>query len=879
VTETDSGAAGGKRLPLLEHHASHLRGSAISDEVIRERRYQSIHRDSNASREMRDKLKRAGIPRWARDVDARYPGLLIPLYRATGERIAWQYRPDNPPTVAGKVRKYAAQVGRASVLDVHPRNRDRIIDPGTPLWITEGIKKGDALTTAGACAVTLSGVFNWRSQLGSLGDWEDVLLRGRTVYVCFDADATTNRNVAAAMSRLGKWLRSKGAGTVVYVVVPDEVNGQKVKGADDYLAAGGTLQGLTAAGRPKPPQPPSAADRAGVLADSVQAEITAAEALDGRFRWCAGMGWLEWDETRWVEQDEAVVLEVVRCHLHDQFVKATANPNTSRDEIDVLKVLLTAGKIRNVTSLTRGMEGIHTKAAAFDAHPDLLNTPDGVVDLRTGEVRPHDSNLLLTKITSGSYRPGFTHPDWDKALQAVPSDVRDWLQVRFGQAVTGHTTPDGRMLLLQGGGENGKGAVTTDGVVPAVGDYAAMASHKLFMAGKGSEHSTERADLRGQRLLIAEELTEGRSIDVTALKQISDVGRIKARKVHKDNMEFDASHSLFTTTNYVPVVNETDHGTWRRLALVRFPYTFRKPGEPLVDERTDRRGDPTLKGRIKANVSGQHDAIVTWVVEGAVRWYVDQERITAELTAGAETAASVLDPPPTVRADTLAWRAEADRVLGFWLERLVPDREACIVATELLAAFNDWLKDNGHQAWSKETFGPRFEQHSETTRNRVCRRRTAALAGVSRYLGSTWSSPPELPKQAHVWQGLRFRAADDVECPGCGKVLAPSLVREGQAAHAGCVMGAGSGTENGPDQHGRQELAEVADPSGKPPIRSNEKEFSAGRQPRQVDVSGASDRPPACRVCGGRLDTFLAEHGADTHPTCDPPRPDWRDAA
>jgi putative DNA primase/helicase len=170
------------RAPLLPHHRSHLRDSAVSADVINARGYQTVGRptagDPTSSKNL---LKRCGIPGWARRDDARYPGLLIPLYRATGEHISWQYRPDRPPNdpETGKVRKYAAQVGRASVLDVHPANRDRVADPTQELWLTEGIKKGDALTSAGACAITLSGVFNWRGRLGTLGDWEDVPLKDR----------------------------------------------------------------------------------------------------------------------------------------------------------------------------------------------------------------------------------------------------------------------------------------------------------------------------------------------------------------------------------------------------------------------------------------------------------------------------------------------------------------------------------------------------------------------------------------------------------------------------------------------------------------------------------------------------------------------------
>jgi putative DNA primase/helicase len=297
---------------------------------------------------------------------------------------------------------------------------------------------------------------------------------------------------------------------------------------------------------------------------------------------------------------------------------------------------------------------VERKADELDAEPDLLNTPAGVVDLATGFLLPHDPGLFMTKITSGSYRPGYTHPDWTKALEALPKAEREWFQTRIGQSITGHTTPDGVMPILQGAGENGKSALTTDGPVPALGGYASMASTKLFQTSKGSEHSTERAELRGKRLLIAEELTEGRSIDVTALKQIQDVSMITARYVHRDNFTFRASHSLFTTTNYRPVVSETDHGTWRRLALLRFPFTFRKPGQELQSD-SDRVGDTTLKARIGRNANSQHDAIVTWAVEGAMRWYADPD--------------TALLPTPTVEADTRAWRAEADRILGFWDER------------------------------------------------------------------------------------------------------------------------------------------------------------------------------------------------------------------
>jgi P4 family phage/plasmid primase-like protien len=609
---------------LLDFHRRELeQDSSIDPAVIAERGIESIHRPTNGDQRQRERLHRLGIPTWATKEDPYFPSLLFPIFGPTGQRVSYQLKPRIPvPNRDGKRVKYASPRGQVSRLDVHPRNRDKIADPTEELWITEGIKKADSLTSRGLCVIALTGVFNGRSHLGTLGDWEDVPLRGRAVTICYDADARTNPNVLRAMIRFGRWLKSKGVKKVWYLIVPAEINGVAVKGADDFLAAGGTLEQLKAARATTAPNPDIADD---TFSDARLAETIADDVLADQFMWVSGLGWMTWDGRRWATATEVEVTEAVRQYMLDRFAEvadALRNGQGSKEAADGWRSMLGAGRMRSVLVLARGI--VARKADELDADLDSLNTPSGIVDLRTGELLAPEPTLLMTKITSGNYRPGCTHPDWEKALEALPQPEREWLQVRIGQGITGHTTPDGVLPVLQGAGENGKSLSTTDGPVPALGEYASMASAKLFQASKGSEHSSERADLRGQRLLIAEELTEGRSLDVTALKQIQDVGRLKARYVHKDNFTFQASHSLFTTTNYVPVVTESDHGTWRRLALLRFPYTFRKPGEPLESD-SDRVGDPTLKARMRQDANGQHDAIVTWAVEGAMRWYADPD--------------------------------------------------------------------------------------------------------------------------------------------------------------------------------------------------------------------------------------------------------------
>jgi hypothetical protein len=158
-------------------------------------------------------LERLGFGRSQRNV----PALLIPIYGPTGEIVLYQSRPDSPRVgKRGRPVKYETPTGAGMALDVHPFCRESLKDPGVPLFITEGIKKGDALVSRGLCAVALIGVWNWRgtNEHGgklALPEWESVALNGRKVYVVFDSDVMEKREVYAALCRLKNFLESRGA--------------------------------------------------------------------------------------------------------------------------------------------------------------------------------------------------------------------------------------------------------------------------------------------------------------------------------------------------------------------------------------------------------------------------------------------------------------------------------------------------------------------------------------------------------------------------------------------------------------------------------------------------------------------------------------------
>lgn len=176
--------------------------SAISEKVIEARGYRTVEKKAD--------LKRLGFS----DAQRNVPGLLIPIYSPTGEKVLYQYRPDEPRIKDGKPVKYETPSGSRMTLDVHPFAREMLCDPSAPLLVTEGIKKGDALVSRGLCAVALLGVWNWRGRnanggLTALPEWEYVALNNRRVHIVFDSDIVLKPEVYAAMLRLKNFLEGR----------------------------------------------------------------------------------------------------------------------------------------------------------------------------------------------------------------------------------------------------------------------------------------------------------------------------------------------------------------------------------------------------------------------------------------------------------------------------------------------------------------------------------------------------------------------------------------------------------------------------------------------------------------------------------------------
>jgi len=543
-------------------------------------------------------------------------------------------------------------------------------------------------------------------------------------------------------------------------------------------------------------------------AESRAADIIAPAVLASRFRYTPALGWLEWADGRWDGGDIAAerVVEVVR-HFIDETEKdyrlkallrghevdrllndvltrvpdneltdnkgrkvsveslltkyATLDERThirqaqdafsdTKNQAEVWLNLLSAAKIAAITKLCRSIDGILTRTTEFDSHPDLLNCTNGVLDLRTAQLLPHDPDLLLTHMAGGPYLPGATSPLWDKALDAIPDDIKAWFQTRMGQTITGHTPDDDSLVIAVGTGENGKTAVSA-AIMRAAGSYGRPISYRVLVAQPG-QHPTELMDLRGLRFALLEETPEEGHLDPHRVKQTIGTPYITARHMRQNDVTFPTTHTLWINTNHYPQVNATDHGTWRRLKAMPFPYRFYTCAED-VREPLDKRGDPMLKPRLR-DAPDVAAAVIAWLAQGAQSWYQNGR----------------VSPPDPQRIWTATdtWRQGSDVGYQFATGHLVADPTAFITGEVMRRAFTTFLERHSKHPWSAQAINARLGAsmaaagcEPTATPIKSSKIRQGERASIPEAWDGTDVDDPLPGGQARIWRGVRFKTEQD----------------------------------------------------------------------------------------------------------------------
>lgn len=316
---------------------------------------------------------------------------------------------------------------------------------------------------------------------------------------------------------------------------------------------------------------------------------------------------------------------------------------------------------------------IAIKHEDFDADPFLLNVRNGTVDLRTGELRPHRCEDLITKIAPVDYDPRAAAPVWERFIAEVlpAQEVLDFVQRFCGYALTGDVGEQ-VLVFFYGKGANGKSTIL-EVLQDILGDYATQAPPDILIARRNEAHPTELTVLHGRRLACCVETQEGRRLNEVRVKLLTGSDRITARRMGEDFWTFDPTHKLILGANHKPRIQGTDEAIWRRILVVPFEVTI--PPELR---------DPKLRAKLIAEAPG----ILAWLVRG---WL--------------STQSDGLRPPDAVRAATDAYRAEEDQVEAFLREECVQGAAETVAKSVLYDAYKVWAEAGGERAVTKRALG------------------------------------------------------------------------------------------------------------------------------------------------------------------------------
>jgi putative DNA primase/helicase len=248
-------------------------------------------------------------------------------------------------------------------------------------------------------------------------------------------------------------------------------------------------------------------------------------------------------------------------------------------------------------------------ATELDAHPELINTPSGIVDLRGGTIKPHDPDLLLTRITAYPVDLDGPHPRWDAFLKETfggDDELIGYMQRLAGLALLGNVR-DHVLPFLHGIGANGKGVLTLvlQGLLgdADTGGYAVSAPDGFLMAGRDGAHPTEIARLRGARLVVCSEQTSGKRFDESKVKRLTGGDKLTGRFMRGDFFDFLPSHLVWVLSNHLPAVREGGPSFWRRVRKIPFLHVVPE------DQRV-----PDLHEQLLAD---EGPAMMGWAVRGA----------------------------------------------------------------------------------------------------------------------------------------------------------------------------------------------------------------------------------------------------------------------
>jgi putative DNA primase/helicase len=390
-------------------------------------------------------------------------------------------------------------------------------------------------------------------------------------------------------------------------------------------------------------------------------------------------GWLVYNGVVWTAETAEAYLGraiVKMLRLRTRLIKEKVeDPKAAAKMITSCKA-----NQHNVSGIKQRLQDqpeVEATIATFDNEPFLLNCSNGTVDLKTGDLLDHDPLHYLTTLITVDYYPDAPAEEWHDFLGSLEmsDSVMDFLQLAMGYSITGDTSEE-VLFYIAGPPRSGKGTIF-ETFLDIFGDLASGLNFRTFTADRaGDTQNFDLAPLTNKRLVVASESNQRERLNAATLKQVTGGDSIYCAFKYGRHFTYKPKYKIWLSSNHPADTDPTDTAAWSRLRVIEFKRSFLG------------REDKSLKRRLLQQENKQ--AILAWLIEGALQWYESGLSTPDEVTNATElqklqanSAAIFIDDCCTLHS---------------------PNDNAFAPGTTLYHSYTGWCKEEGYMPFGRKNF-------------------------------------------------------------------------------------------------------------------------------------------------------------------------------
>lgn len=384
-----------------------------------------------------------------------------------------------------------------------------------------------------------------------------------------------------------------------------------------------------------------------------------------RFARNSAYGWLYNTGSHWVTEGAEEKLGLAIVETLQARIRAALESGQAEKQAPLIKYCApTNARVQGAKG--RLTDILFTPLEHFDSPKHLLNCINGVVDLRTGVIRPHEPGDHFLYCVPTEYDPKADQSTWvDWLTETVGNEQQRYLQQVTGYSLTGYTSEE-ILLYMHGQPRAGKGVVTETIGAMLGQPLAKEVNFATFTAARsGDSQNFDLAPLKPCRVVFASESNAYEKFNEAKVKALTGGNEVYCAFKHHTHFSYRPEFKIWLSSNQPVNADPDDDAVWGRVRVIEFKHSY------LGKE------DKGLKQRMKSPRILR--GVLAWAVAGAVEWFTIGTRGLPEPEASARVKA--------------AHRAELDNV-KVWIDECCMPGEFTGTSA-LYSSYQNWCEENG----------------------------------------------------------------------------------------------------------------------------------------------------------------------------------------